>query len=96
MQKTADAVVLKLEGSVKGPWVEELQKAWLTSAEMAAGEPLNIDLRAVSFADERGRDLLLRLRREGVSLSGCSSFLLHILDDGNTKSERPQKVRSAK
>ena len=37
MQKTSDSVVLKLEGSVKGPWVEELRKAWLTSATMAAG-----------------------------------------------------------
>jgi hypothetical protein len=88
MQKTSDAIVLKLEGSVKGPWVEELRKAWVTSAKMAAGEPVSIDLGAVSFADGRGRDLLLRMRRAGVSLDGCSSFLLHILEDGNTKSER--------
>jgi hypothetical protein len=96
MQKTSDAIVLKLEGSVKGPWVEELQKAWLASAEMAAGEPVSIDLRAVSFADGRGRDLLLRMRRQGVSLNGCSSFLLHILEDGDTKSERIKRVRSSK
>jgi hypothetical protein len=74
MQKTSKAIVLKFEGSVKGPWVEELRKAWLTSAEMAAGEPVSIDLGAVSFADGRGRDLLLRMRREGVPLNGCSSF----------------------
>jgi len=91
MQKTSDAVVLKLEGSVKGPWVEELRKAWLTSVEMAAGEPVSIDLGAVSFADGRGRDLLLRMRREGLSLNGCSSFLLHILEAGNTKAERLNK-----
>jgi hypothetical protein len=96
VQKMSDAVVLKLEGSVSGPWVEELRKAWLTSAEMAAGEPVSIDLGAVSFADERGRDLLLRMRREGVSLNGCSSFLLYILEDGDTKSERLKKVRSSK
>ncbi len=29
MQKTSDVVALKLEGAVKGPWVEELRKAGL-------------------------------------------------------------------
>ena len=55
MQNTSDAVVLKLEGSVTGPWVEELQKAWKMSVEMAAGERVSIDLRAVSFVDDSGR-----------------------------------------
>jgi hypothetical protein len=93
MQKTSKAVVLKLEGRVMGPWVEELRKAWLTSAEMAAGEPVSIDLRAVSFADGRGQDLLQRMRREGASLNGCSSFLLHILEDRNANSEPVKKIR---
>jgi anti-anti-sigma regulatory factor len=91
MQKASDAVLVKLEGSVKGPWVEELRKTWLTSAEMADGEPVSVDLSAVSFIDERGRDLLLRMRREGVALNGGSSFLRHILDDGNTNSEQAKK-----
>jgi len=36
MQKTSDVVVLKLEGAVKGPWVEELRKAY---AEWDASMP---------------------------------------------------------
>jgi len=84
MQKTRHAVVLKLEGRVKGPWVEELRKAWLASAKIADGEPVSVDLGAVSFIDGRGRDLLLRMRGEGVALNGGSSFLRHILEDGNT------------
>ena len=91
MQKASDAVVLKLEGSVRGPWVEELRKAWLTSTKMAGGAPLSVDLGAVSFLDGRGRDLLLRMRREGVALNGSSSFLRHILEDGKTNSEQLKK-----
>ena len=96
IQKTSDVVLLKLEGSVKGPWVDELRKAWLTSAKMADGEPMSIDLGAVSFVDARGRDLLLRMQREGVALKGCSSFLRQILEDGNTNSEPLQENRSSK
>jgi len=96
MQKTSDVVVLKLEGAVKGPWVEELRKAWLTSATMAAGEALRIDLAAVSFVDGRGRDLLLEMRRSGATLEGNSSFLRHILEDGDTVREQSKKGRSSK
>lgn len=91
MKKTSDAVVLKLEGSVTGPWVEELQKAWKMSAEMAAGEPVSIDLAAVSFLDESGRGLLQRMKRDGVALNGGSSFLRNILEDGNANSEQVEK-----
>ena len=97
MQKTSDdAVVLKLEGSVKGPWVEELRKAWHTSVTMAAGEAVRVDLAAVSFVDGRGRDLLLEMRREGANLDGNSSFLRHILEDRETVREQSKKDRSSK
>jgi hypothetical protein len=95
IQNTSKALLLKLEGSVKGPWVEELRKAWLTSAKMADGGPVNIDLGAVSFIDPNGRDLLLRMQKEGAALNGGSSFLRHMLEDGNTNSERPSEDRGA-
>lgn len=95
IQNTSNALLMKLEGSVKGPWVEELRKAWLTSAKMGDGEPVNIDLGGVSFIDGDGRDLLLRMQKEGAALSGGSSFLRHILEDGKTNSERSSGDRGA-
>ena len=94
IQRASDVVLLKLEGSVKGPWVDELRKAWLTSAKMAGGEPMSIDLDAVSFIDARGRDLLLRMQREGVALKGASGFLRQVLEGTNTNSEQFQGNRS--
>lgn len=94
IQRPSDVVLLKLEGSVKGPWVDELRKAWLTSAKMAGGEPMSIDLDAVSFIDTRGRDLLLRMQREGVALKGASGFLRQVLEGTNTNSEQFQGNRS--
>ena len=89
------SVLLKLEGSITGPWVDELRKAWLTSTKMAGGQPMSIDLGAVSFVDARGRDLLLRMQREGVALKGASSFLRHVLEDREHKLRtRLRKIRS--
>jgi hypothetical protein len=95
IQKTSDVVLLKLEGSVRGPWVEELRKAWLTSGKMANGHPVSIDLGPVSFIDARGRDLLLRMQREGVALKGASSFLRKILEEEHN-SQQFQENRSSK
>jgi ABC-type transporter Mla MlaB component len=82
-QKFADSLSLKLEGSLKGPWVDELQRAWCALANMARGMTVKVDLHAVSFVDASGRDLLLRMRREGSTLEGASGFLRNILEPHN-------------
>ena len=101
IQNTSEVILLKLEGSVKGPWVEELRKAWLAAKTMANGEPLSANLSAVSFIDAAGRDLLLRMRKQGVVLTGASSFLRHMLGDvSETPNDQTLKnsaeIRSAK
>jgi hypothetical protein len=96
IQRTSDVVMLKLEGSVKGPWVDELRKARVTSAKMAGEQPVSIDLGAVSFIDARGRDLLLRMQREGVALKGASGFLRQVLEGTNTNAEPFLENRSSK
>jgi anti-anti-sigma regulatory factor len=94
IQRTSDVVLVKLEGSVKGPWVDELRTSWLTLAKIAGGEPVTIDLGAVSFIDATGRDLILRMQREGVVLRGASGFLRQVLEGTNTNSEQFQENRS--
>jgi anti-anti-sigma regulatory factor len=85
---SSGGLILKLEGSLKGPWVDELRKAWLTPANMAAGEPVSVDLAGVTFADARGRDLLLRMRKESVALNGGSIFLRQLLEERKPNRER--------
>ncbi len=96
VQNTADGLLLKLEGRVKGPWVEELRRSWLTSANMAAGEPVSVDLSAVNFVDARGLDLLLQMQREGLALKGASGFLRQMLGERNGKASEFKKDRTPK
>ena len=96
MQRTTDVVLLKLEGRITGPWVDELRKAWLASTKMAGGQPISIDLSAVSFMDATGQDLILRMQREGVVLTGASSFLRQVLEDRNTTSKHFGKTGARK
>jgi anti-anti-sigma regulatory factor len=65
--------VLRLEGQVIGPWVDELRAI----CETACGRrgPLALDLAAVTFVSREGVQLLLELRARAVTLRHCSGFV---------------------
>jgi ABC-type transporter Mla MlaB component len=85
-----NSLTLKLEGKLGGPWVDELQNCWKDIAAGADGKAIKIELRGVSYVDYRGRNLLLRMVREGAALVECSDFIRQILDakDGHQKTAR--------
>ena len=63
---------LKLEGQVRGRWVEELRR---TCAErFAAGPRLTLDLADVSFIDATGLALFQDLADRDVHFINCSLF----------------------
>jgi hypothetical protein len=84
---------MKIEGRVIGPWVAELKKAWLESALRAQGKPIRVDLRAVSFADTEGRDLLLKMREEGAVLIGPSAYIHQVLERAAAESRQARGNR---
>ncbi len=61
---------IELEGSLAGPWVEELEKCW---REISPDRSLRVLLAAVTFIDEAGKDLLGRIHASGgvLQASGC-------------------------
>ena len=71
--------ILKLEGKLQGPWVDEAHDAYALSAAQASRTCL--DLSGLTFADGEGAALLRELIRSGarpwavlpLSLS-CSNF----------------------
>lgn len=73
-------VVLRLEGSLIGPWVDELRRS--CTAVCNEGGQLSLDLTEVLFADSAGLALLRTLRKSNVGLVGCSPFLAEQLNRG--------------
>ena len=68
---------LKLEGELRGPWVEEVRNAW---AQRAPRSPcLDLDLCAVTFVDAAGAQFLRDLVGQGTSVAACSSFIAELL-----------------
>ena len=67
------ATILRLEGKLAGPWVQELEECWRSGAGTDEPRGLRIDLREVTFIDAAGKDLLTRLHQDGAELvaGGC-------------------------
>jgi len=76
-----DLVTLKLEGKLKGAWVKELERTWHTLCVRPDFKPVRADLSAVSFVDDRGKGLLILMRRRGVTLLANGPLMNSLLEE---------------
>jgi hypothetical protein len=69
-----DEVLLILEGSLNGPWVAEVERAWHGAAIDRQPRKIKVDLSEVTFVSDEGKQLLERICARGTEI--CSSDLL--------------------
>ena len=75
---TSDKVVLKLEGRLVGPWVDELRKiVWRTDG---GRQGLEIDVEDLTFADDDGEKTLSWLHRMGARFQGRGPFSEYLFE----------------
>ena len=73
LETSGQAVTLRVEGRVIGPWVEELRRS--CERALDRGGRLTLDLAHVSFIDRDGIALFRDLRDRHVALRNCSPFV---------------------
>lgn len=66
----------KLEGQVKGPWVDEVRRYCQRNLDTG---PLTLDVREISFIDREGVILLKDLISRGVRLVNSTAFVAELL-----------------
>lgn len=71
IQTGAAGSVFELEGKLAGPWVEELKGCW--NRVVSANQPITVNLKAVSFIDADGKELLAQMHHGGAAIAaeGC-------------------------
>jgi hypothetical protein len=78
-QDTDEAVEMRLEGRVAGPWASELDRVWVDTAPRVAAKKLIIDLHNVTYADIAGKKVLKAIyaqtHAEFVTNTPWASFL---------------------
>ncbi len=62
---------MELEGRLAGPWVQELEGCWRKAAN--SDRPIRVLLCAVTFIDDKGKQLLAEMYQHGAELvaEGC-------------------------
>jgi anti-anti-sigma regulatory factor len=70
IQTDADGSIFELEGRLAGPWVQELKDCW---NRLVTGNSLVLNLKAVTFIDAQGKELLTEMHRAGANIAaeGC-------------------------
>lgn len=79
IQNEGTSVVLRLEGKLLEPWIDELQHACRAACERATSATL--DLAGLSFVDTPGTIALRDLERRGLRLIGCSPLIAELLKE---------------
>jgi ABC-type transporter Mla MlaB component len=79
--KTADAgEIWELEGKLSGDWVKELERCWRERTP-APGTPLHVHLKAVSYIDAAGKQLLAEMHGRGVEIQGCGCMVNAVVEE---------------
>ncbi len=58
VEEKKEAMTIKLEGRVTGPWVAELDRLWQQASPTLGSRQLSLDLREITFADAGGIEAL--------------------------------------
>lgn len=75
MEQEKDQAVLRIEGKLIEPWTKELEAAWQDVATKMAGKKLFLDIRAATFIDQSGVELLQKIVRASNAMMLADSPL---------------------
>jgi hypothetical protein len=89
-------VTLKIEGKLVGPWAVELGRTWHALWASANQMPLRVDIRGVSFADQKGTDILQEIVREtGAEILSDSPLTQYFANQATSGASLEQQVKIA-
>lgn len=76
----ASVEIWELEGKLSGEWVGELERCWNESSPRL-GTTMQVHLKAVSYIDAAGKQLLARMYRRGVEIKGRGCMTLAVVEE---------------
>lgn len=81
VSSTGDRVTLKVCGRLAEGWVPELETCWRTARIDHPGGKILVDLKHVTFIDDKGRSLLERMHRDGATFAAAGLMTRAIIDN---------------
>ena len=69
----------ELEGKLAGEWVKELEHCWKENVPKP-GITIQLNLKAVSYIDAAGKQLLIEMHGQGVEIKGCGCMTRAVVE----------------
>jgi len=82
--------VVKVEGKLVGPWVEELRRCWTLATDGSHNQPIQIDLTDVIFVDSLGKELIREMCFKGAELEVSGPLMCSMVDEMRADLRRNQ------
>lgn len=89
---SASTTIMKLEGALTGPWVDELQSCWNILRATRGARALCVDLVALTRIGPGGKELLGLMYQDGVSLISGDYVTRAIVDEVARPTQPPGPV----
>jgi hypothetical protein len=71
--------IVEVEGRLAGAWVDELKGCW--NQLVLLNHPVSVNLKAVSFIDPAGRDLLREMHQWGATIAAAGCMTRAIVEE---------------
>lgn len=92
INQNPEAVIIKLEGRVVGPWAVELGRTWKTLAPSLESRSLSLDLRDVTYVDDAGKQALQAIyKATGANMLAGSPLTQYLAQEIILSSENDPK-----
>ena len=85
IQRGTESTSFTVAGKLTGAWVEELEKCWRTETAAADRKSILVNLASVTFVDSTGRELLAKMRKQGVVLVPTGCLMKAIVEEIETE-----------
>jgi hypothetical protein len=72
--------IWELEGRLSGEWVNELSRLWKERPPQS-GLSAEVNLKAVSFIDPAGKQMLAEMRQQGAEIKGCGCMVRALVEE---------------
>lgn len=76
---TPQALTFQLEGSLSGPWLEELEKCWQDTLAERRRPVLRVDLTGVTSIDAGGKACLAFMHRLGAEFIAADCLMIAVV-----------------
>jgi anti-anti-sigma regulatory factor len=88
VEENEEAMVVKLEGRIVGPWAAELDRLWEETSPVLASRKLSLDLRETTYADAGGIQVLRAIYSQTeASILTSTPWTQYLAEEVTRKSE---------